>query len=51
MRTEEEATYDLNEQILELYDAGIPLDGIAAKVNAKVEYVVSVLNGVQLEAS
>ena len=51
MRTEEEAKYDLNEQILELYDTGIPVVDIAGKLNTNAEYVLSVLNGVQVEAS
>jgi hypothetical protein len=51
MRTEEEATYDLNEQILELYDTGISLNEIAERLKTKVEYVESVLGGVQVEAS
>ncbi len=51
MRTAEEATYDLNERIFELYDNGIPIDDIAKRVKAEIEYVVSVLNGVQVEAS
>lgn len=51
MRTEEEATYDLNEQILELYDSGISLNEIAVKLKTSVEYVESVLGGVQVEAS
>jgi hypothetical protein len=51
MRTEEEARYDLNEQIFELYDTGIPLNDIATRLKTSVEYVESVLNGVQVEAS
>ena len=51
MRTGEEATYDLNEQILELYDTGISLKEIAVRLKTNVEYVESVLGGVQVEAS
>lgn len=51
MRTEEEAKYDLNEQILELYDTGIPVVDIAGKLSTNAEYVLAVLNGVQVEAS
>ena len=51
MRTEEEATFNLNEQLLELYDTGISLSEIAAKAKTSVEYVESVLGGVQIEAS
>jgi hypothetical protein len=51
MRTEEEATYDLNEQIFELYDTGISLGDIAGRLKTTVEYVESILGGVQVEAS
>lgn len=51
MRTEEEARYDLNEQILELYDTGISVQDIANRLKTSSEYVSSVLNGVQIEAS
>ncbi|HEX2014191.1 MAG TPA: hypothetical protein VLA68_03090 [Nitrososphaera sp.] len=51
MRTEEEAKYDLNERIFELYDGGIPVENIAQRLKTTVEYVVSVLNSVQMEAS
>jgi hypothetical protein len=51
MRTEEEAKYDLNEQIFELYDTGIAMDEIAGRLKTDVDYVVSVLNGVQVEAT
>ena len=49
MRTEEEATYDLNEQIFGLYDTGISLDDIAGRLKTSVEYVESVLKGVPVE--
>jgi hypothetical protein len=51
MRTEEEAKYEINERIYELYDAGIPVDVIAGQLKTEIGYVVSVLNGVQVEAS
>ncbi|MGI0037717.1 MAG: hypothetical protein ACRD99_05110 [Nitrososphaera sp.] len=51
MRTEEEATYDLNEQIFELYDTGITLNDIAGRLKTSIEYVESVLSGVQVEAT
>jgi hypothetical protein len=51
MRTEEEARYDLNEQIFELYDTGISLNDIAGKLGTSLEYVESVLNGVQIDAT
>lgn len=51
MRTEEEAKYDLNEQILELYDEGIDLEAISRRLKITVDYIVSVLNSVQIEIS
>lgn len=51
MRTEEEAKYDLNERIFELYDSGIPVDNISARLKTTADYVVSVLNAVQVEAT
>jgi hypothetical protein len=51
MRTEEEARYDLHEQIFELYDTGITLNDMAGRLKTSVEYIESVLNGVQVEAS
>ena len=51
MRTEEEARYDLNEQIFELYDTGVPVNDIALRLKTTAEYVESVLNGVQVEAN
>ncbi len=50
MRTEEEAKYDLNEQIFELYDSGIPVQNISERLNTTVDYVSTVLNNVQVEA-
>jgi hypothetical protein len=50
MRTEEEAKYDLNERILELYDSGIPVQNISERLNTTVDYVSTVLNNVQVEA-
>ena len=50
MRTEEEAKYDLNERIFELYDSGISVETICERLDTTVEYVNSVLNGVQIEA-
>jgi hypothetical protein len=51
MRTEEEAKYDLNEQIFELYDTGIPLIEVAKRLKSSIQYIESVLKGVQVEAS
>ena len=50
MRTEEEAKYDLNERIFELYDSGITIESICDRLDTTIEYVNSVLNGVQTEA-
>lgn len=50
MRTEEEAKYDLNERIFELYDSGISVETICERLDTTVEYVNSVLNGAQTEA-
>jgi hypothetical protein len=51
MRTEEEARYDLNERIFELYDGGFAIENISERLKTTDEYVVSVLNNVQMEAS
>jgi len=50
MRTEEEAKYDLNEQIFELYDSGIAVDNISDRLKTSADYIFSVLNNVQVEA-
>jgi len=50
MRTEEEAKYDLNERICELYDSGNSVETICERLDTTVEYVNSILNGVQTEA-
>ena len=49
MRTEEEAKYDLDERILELYDSGMSVETICTRLDTSVEYVNSVLNGVPTE--
>jgi hypothetical protein len=49
MRTEEEAKYDLNERIFELYDSGITVESICERLDTTPDYVKSVLNGVQTE--
>lgn len=49
MRTEEEAKYDLNERIFELYDSGMSVESICDRLDSTVEYVNSVLNSVQTE--
>jgi hypothetical protein len=50
MRTEEEAKYDLNERIFELYDSGVSVENICNRLKTTVDYVNSVLSSVQTEA-
>jgi hypothetical protein len=50
MRTEEEAKYDLNERIFELYDSGISVESICERLDTTADYVNSVLGSVQTEA-
>ena len=50
MRTEEEAKYDLNEQIFELYDSGMSVENISGLLNTTVDYFNSVLGNVPVEA-
>jgi transposase-like protein len=49
MRTDEETKYDLDERIFNLYDRGMSVQSIAREVDAVTEYVVSVLENVQVE--
>ena len=49
MRTEEEAKYDLNERIFELYDSGMSIETICTRLNTKADYVSSVLRDVPTE--
>ena len=49
MRTEEEAKYDLNEQILELYDSGMSVENISERLETTIDYVNSVLGNVSVE--
>jgi len=49
MRTEEEAKYNLNEQILGLYDIGMSIENISGRLNTTKEYVNSVLGSVPVE--
>lgn len=49
MRTEEEAKYDLNEGIFELYDSGISVESICERLDTTVDYINSVLNSVKTE--
>lgn len=50
MRTEEEAKYDLNERIFEMYDSGISVENICERLKTTVGYVRSVLRDVPTES-
>lgn len=50
MRTEEEAKYDLNERIFELYDSGVSVESICERLDTTADYVNSVLRDVPTEA-
>ena len=50
MRTEEEARYDLKEQIFDLYDSGSSAKQIADRLSTSSDYVVSILNGAPVVA-
>jgi hypothetical protein len=49
MRTEEEAKYDLNERIFELYDSGVSVESICERLDTTADYVNSVLGSVSTE--
>jgi hypothetical protein len=49
MRTEEEAKYDLNERIFELYDSGMSMESIRNRLDTTVDYISSVLRDVPKE--
>lgn len=51
MRTEEEAKYDLDERIFELYDSGMSIQSISKDLGTTPEYVASVLQSVTVETS
>ncbi|MGI0019851.1 MAG: hypothetical protein ACREAY_05225 [Nitrososphaera sp.] len=51
MRTEEEAKYDLDERIFELYDGGMSIKSISEKLDTTAEYVGSVLKNAAVESS
>ncbi len=51
MRTEEEAKYNLNEQIFELYDTGMSVEKISSRLKTTADYVNSVLGSVQTETA
>lgn len=50
MRTEEEAKYDLDERIFDLYDGGLSIKAISDKLDTTPEYVASVLKSVATES-
>jgi hypothetical protein len=50
MRTEEEAKYDLDERIFELYDSGLSVENISGRLNTSQDYVNAVLQEVPVEA-
>jgi transposase-like protein len=49
MRTEEEAKYDLNERIFELYDSGMSIESISERLDTTADYVNSILTDVPTE--
>lgn len=49
MRTEEEAKYDLNERIFELYDSGVSVESICQRLDTTADYVNAVLGSVPTE--
>ena len=51
MRTEEEAKYDLDERIFELYDSGLSVKSIADRLGATSEYIQSLFAEIQLETA
>lgn len=51
MRTEEEAKYDLDERIFELYDTGMPIQEIAKQLDTTADYISTVLKNASVEAT
>lgn len=51
MRTEEEAKYDLDERIFELYDSGMSVENISGRLGAAEEYIRSLLGSVPVETA
>ncbi|HVX03340.1 MAG TPA: hypothetical protein VHA09_09325 [Nitrososphaera sp.] len=49
MRTEEEAKYDLDERIFELYDSGMSIQCMTEKLGTTADYIASVLQNVSVE--
>jgi transcriptional regulator len=51
MRTEEEAKYDLDERIFELYDTGMSIQEIAKQLDTTADYISTVLKNASVEAT
>lgn len=51
MRTEEEAKYDLDERIFELYDTGMSIREIAKELDTTADYISTVLKNASVEAT
>jgi hypothetical protein len=51
MRTEEEAKYDLDERIFELYDTGMSIQEISKELDTTADYIAGVLKGASVEAT
>jgi transposase-like protein len=50
MKTEEEAKYELHEQIFELYDRGISIENISERLDTSIYYINAVFNSAQKES-
>jgi hypothetical protein len=50
MRTEEEAKYNLNEQIFDLYDGGMSVENISRRLSTSLDYITSALGNAPVEA-
>jgi hypothetical protein len=51
MRTEEEAKYDLDLRIFELYDQGVTVKSISEELGASCEYIQSLFSAIELETA
>jgi transposase-like protein len=49
MRTEEEAKYDLDQTIFEMYDSGSSVQKIAQRLSISTSYIMSTLNTAETE--
>lgn len=50
MRTEEEAKYDLDERIFELYDTGMSIQEMSKELETTAAYISNVLKSAAVEA-